>query len=412
MTRLPTVGSDVATWGTVLNQFLQVGHNAAGSNANVLSAVNVKDDAYGAKGDGSTDDTVAIQAAITAVSATGGIVFFPPGTYIVSNALTVNSYIVFAGAGDHATNISMSSVTNKDCFSGVDVSNVSFRDLTLTGPGSGSGKGINFTRSSNPATAYIACSNLKILNWGSDGAAISNPIVSTFSRIITQTNGGYGLNLYGVVSGASGTSCSLDACYGNADTLAGIRLYNMTYCALQACAVDSNPVGYLIDACSGIALSGCGGEANTTNTFKITGSSTGITLMSPWTYDSHGDAIYVTGNSTSIALIGCIENSPHAGATSFIKVDAGSLVTLINSKNITANSLAASTTTTLTDASGSTQILGLTVYGGAGFQGNTGFNSTTPISKPTVSGSKGGNAALASLMTALANYGLVTDTTT
>ena len=32
--------------------------------------------------------------------------------------------------------------------------------------------------------------------------------------------------------------------------------------------------------------------------------------------------------------------------------------------------------------------------------------------KQTVTGSKGGNAALASLMTALAAYGLVTDTTT
>jgi hypothetical protein len=32
--------------------------------------------------------------------------------------------------------------------------------------------------------------------------------------------------------------------------------------------------------------------------------------------------------------------------------------------------------------------------------------------KPTVTGAKGGNAALASLMTALAGFGLVTDSTT
>ena len=41
-----------------------------------------------------------------------------------------------------------------------------------------------------------------------------------------------------------------------------------------------------------------------------------------------------------------------------------------------------------------------------------GFNNTAPIAKPTVSGAKGSNAALASLMTALAAYGLVTDSTT
>jgi len=41
-----------------------------------------------------------------------------------------------------------------------------------------------------------------------------------------------------------------------------------------------------------------------------------------------------------------------------------------------------------------------------------GFNGTNMITKPTVTGSKGGNAALASLITALANYGLITDSTT
>jgi hypothetical protein len=41
-----------------------------------------------------------------------------------------------------------------------------------------------------------------------------------------------------------------------------------------------------------------------------------------------------------------------------------------------------------------------------------GFFNTTPVSKPTVSGSRGGNAALASLLTALSNLGLITNSTT
>jgi hypothetical protein len=40
-----------------------------------------------------------------------------------------------------------------------------------------------------------------------------------------------------------------------------------------------------------------------------------------------------------------------------------------------------------------------------------GFNAATPVARPTVTGAKGSNAALASLMTALAAYGLVTDST-
>ncbi len=41
-----------------------------------------------------------------------------------------------------------------------------------------------------------------------------------------------------------------------------------------------------------------------------------------------------------------------------------------------------------------------------------GFFATTPAAKPTVSGSRGGNAALASLLTGLAGLGLITDSTT
>ena len=46
--------------------------------------VSVKD--FGAVGDGVTNDRVAINNAIASLSATGGTVFFPAGTYLVSGA--------------------------------------------------------------------------------------------------------------------------------------------------------------------------------------------------------------------------------------------------------------------------------------------------------------------------------------
>lgn len=55
--------------------------------------------AYGAKGDGVTDDTAAIQAAINACGVAGrGLVYFPPGSYIISSTLTCNyDHVVLSG---------------------------------------------------------------------------------------------------------------------------------------------------------------------------------------------------------------------------------------------------------------------------------------------------------------------------
>lgn len=47
-----------------------------------------------------------------------------------------------------------------------------------------------------------------------------------------------------------------------------------------------------------------------------------------------------------------------------------------------------------------------------GASGELHFSGGTPITKPTVSGSRGGNAALASALIAMANLGLITDSTT
>lgn len=51
---------------------------------------NVKD--YGAVGDGVTNDTVAIQAAINAAGVSGGTVFFPSGTYLIARNVGTNDH--------------------------------------------------------------------------------------------------------------------------------------------------------------------------------------------------------------------------------------------------------------------------------------------------------------------------------
>lgn len=75
--------------------------------------VNVKD--FGAKGDGVTDDTTSIQAAIDFASSRGGdIVYFPAGTYIQNDSLVIRNGVRLVGAGDWITTIKKASGMNKD----------------------------------------------------------------------------------------------------------------------------------------------------------------------------------------------------------------------------------------------------------------------------------------------------------
>ena len=55
--------------------------------------------AYGATGNGTTDDTAAIQAAYNTVPSSGGTVFFPAGTYLISQAILVPSNTLTVGTG-------------------------------------------------------------------------------------------------------------------------------------------------------------------------------------------------------------------------------------------------------------------------------------------------------------------------
>jgi hypothetical protein len=111
--------------------------------------------AYGAVGDGVTNDRTAIAAANTAAAAAGGgTLFFPPGTYLVGSSLTFSSTVSLLGAGSGISILAPSaagvtlSVRNT-------VADLWFRpSTTLSGP----------TVTAVSVTKFVRC------KWGANGS--------------------------------------------------------------------------------------------------------------------------------------------------------------------------------------------------------------------------------------------------
>lgn len=103
----------------------------------------------------------------------------------------------------------------------------------------------------------------------------------------------------------------------------------------------------------------------------------------------------------------------HPGATGYVLATSGA-ATMAWTNNLTiaqinVGALAVSGEVSFAEIT----VDGLALFiGAAAFSSDVGFYGTVPITKRTITGSRGGNAALASLLTALAAYGLVTDSTT
>lgn len=121
--------ANAATFNAPLGQLDAVLGTLNDTVTNAVTGVyNVRE--YGATGDGSTDDTAAIQAAINAAS--GKIIYLPPGTYIFSADLYFyydNTH--FVGAGIGITTIKAKSTHTGRGLLIINASGIRVADLTI-----------------------------------------------------------------------------------------------------------------------------------------------------------------------------------------------------------------------------------------------------------------------------------------
>ncbi len=299
---------------------------------------NVK--AFGAVGNGTTDDTAAIQAAIDACQAGGGgTVWFPKATY----KLVTNPVKLYSGTG--ATLVGYSNISLMGSGSiltqtttGVDVikclndvaygaksENNTIKNLTLsfTGTATNSGNGLYLAQVSagGPIFKRWNVENVFVADCqgsGKYGFNLEGMEASTFSRCKTSLcANGYYINGSGQGNFTTGTnSTTFLNCYAymGANGVNGFRMVEATYCSLQACGTlwtaDSAGAAYLLECCNSITFTSCGFELDGTHTlavgYKVTVNSLSygsgqITIIGGYSYQSKSTKeVWITGGCNAV----------------------------------------------------------------------------------------------------------------
>ena len=248
-------------------------------NNKMQDLVSVKD--FGAKGDGTTDDTSAIQAAINLACTYGGNVYLPAGTYKISAALvfTMNSSLVdpikrpsMSGDGMAATTIYQTANANGIEIVGYDAQPAGyclFQNFTLYGYQK------NKLGIALKDIAFVTIDNVYLAGWAT-GLYGVNCLSSTFNDLVIRFNdGGFyfepnaAFGFYSEPNAITMSNCTV----GNNDSYGGKVIGAGTF-NLTGGSIEANGAGTdLSSAKWGLALVDVGGKVaqQSASGFNISG---------------------------------------------------------------------------------------------------------------------------------------------
>lgn len=327
---------------------------------------NVRD--FGAAGDNVQDDGPMIAAAIDAAKGDGGgVVFFPAGTYKITDRIFMYTGVTLMGVGrdeldadegDPSTTGSriMQHTNNKDGIYLEDTRSCRIQGLSVYGPlgndvlPTTTGIGINFNWTSLiPFFQNLTDVSVRNFRIGVQGRTVC---VSNMTNVLADNMSDFGFNWP-----EGGTSVSWNDCWSRNARKIGYRWFNSVYQNLSGCAGDFNGVTYWpIDAQS-ICFSGCGSEYPSKNggdydgiSWRIDNSSM-CSILSGWVTGNKNIGCDVI-NTTQGLFFQAADNSPEPSATYWIQTEPGTYINIAHMYNSVPNNITPGTCVQLNDGSG------------------------------------------------------------
>ncbi len=302
--------------------------------AKLRESVSVKD--FGAIGDGVTDDTTSIQAAITA----GKQVHFPAGTYKLTAVVRLKRDRILFGDGRVNTIINqtgdVSAFEMDETTDAALVYGIVIKDMSITKGALTATTGISGIKLTGTANNVWGCKiqNVNVSQFH-DGINIARPILTEVDNCDSNNNARHGFAITG-----SGTSTILKSTFARLNGGSGYSLTGLfSYFKFDTTAADQNTeFGYYIGGDTSnfpnaFSFIGCGAEQNTKDNYKFENAENFV-LNGCYSLDSTEHGFHFAG-ARGVALVGCRGQNNGLWGINTSTGTGGKLPSTINSTSTT-----------------------------------------------------------------------------